>query len=127
METISKVLTKRLRKLMPLLIKEDQTCGVLGRNIQENLMVVRDTIDYVNFNKKEAAMISVDQEKAFDRIEWRYMYAIMDKMGIPSGFIDWIKILHSNPMISINVNNFHSEPFRVTRGIRQDCPLSPLL
>ena len=48
-------------------------------------------------------------------------------MGIPSGFIDWINILYSNPMISINVNNFHSEPFRVTRGIRQGCPLSPLL
>ena len=65
---------------MPSLVNEDQTCGVHGRNIQENLMVLRDVIDYVNLYNKDAAFISIDQEKAFDRIEWRYMYAIMNKL-----------------------------------------------
>ena len=124
---ISKVLTKRLRKLMPSLINEEQTCGVQGRNIQDNLMVLRDITDYVNINNKKAAILSIDQEKAFDRIEWRYMHAIMNKMGIPYGLRLWIKILYSNPMVTINCNNFLTEPFSATRGIRQGCSLSPLL
>ena len=73
---ISKVLTKRLRKLMPNLINEDQTCGVHGRSIQDKLMVLRDVIDYTTLYNKEAAIISIDQEKAFDRIEWCYLFSI---------------------------------------------------
>lgn len=124
---ISKVLTKRLGKLMPDLINEDQTSGVQGRNIQDNLMILRDTVDFINMYNKKGAIICVDQEKAFDRIEWRYLHAMMDKMGIPSGLKHWIKILYSNPLVVINVNNFLTEPFSATRGIRQGCPLSPLL
>ena len=124
---IAKLVTKRISKLMPFVIAEDQTCGVKGRHIQDNLMILRDTIDYVNFYNKEAAIISIDQEKAFDRIEWRYMYAMMEKMGIPFVLQEWVHIFYSNPMFSVNVNNFLTEPCAVTRGIRQGCPLSPLL
>jgi hypothetical protein len=124
---ISKLITKRLRIILPNLINEDQTCGVQGRNIQDNLMILRDVIDYVNLHNKEAAIVSIDQEKAFDRIEWKYMFAMMQKMGIPEFVRRWIEILYSNPTVTINVNNFITEPFQATRGIRQGCPLSPLL
>ena len=124
---ISKVLTNRLRKVMPTLIGEEQTCGVHGRNIHNNLMILRDVVDDINYNGKKAAVLSIDQEKAFDKIEWRYMYEIMGKLGIPDGLIDWIKMLYNHPMSCVIVNNFIGEPFSVTRGIRQGCPLSPLL
>ena len=124
---ISKVLTKRLRKLMPNLINEDQTCGVNGRSIQDNLMVLRYVIDYATLYNKEAAIISIDQEKAFDRIEWCYLFSIMKKMGVPPGLIQWITILYNNPMFTVNVNNFFTKSSKATRGIRQGCPLSPLL
>ena len=51
----------------------------------------------------------------------------MDKMGIPSTLIKWIKVLYSNPYCSIILNNFIGAPLKVERGIRQGCPLSPLL
>ena len=51
---------------MPDLIGEEQTCGVHGRNIHNNLMILRDTIDYVNCNNIEAEPLCIDQEKAFD-------------------------------------------------------------
>ena len=41
--------------------------------------------------------------------------------------IEWTRILYQNPLVSINVNNHFTEPFRAERGIRQGCPLSPLL
>ena len=124
---IAKVLTNRFQKIMPEIIQEEQTCGVKGRNIHDNLMILRDTVDYVNNENIQTAMLSIDQEKAFDRIEWNYLYSVMEKMGIPVELIKWIKIMYSNPVSAIIVNNFITEPFSVTRGIRQGCPLSPLL
>ena len=124
---IAKTLSKRLQKIMPYIVNDDQTCGVKGRNINDNLLILRDVIDYVNYSNKHAAILGLDQEKAFDRIEWKYMYSIMEKMGIPDIFIHWIKILYQKPMSAIIVNNFITEPFCVSRGIRQGCPLFPLL
>ena len=83
---LSKVITNRLKLVMPLLIGEEQTCGVVGRKIQDNLMVLRDVIDYVNLENLEAALISIDQEKAFDRISWNYMFTVMTKNGDSSVF-----------------------------------------
>ena len=124
---IAKALTNRLQKIMPEIIQEEQTCGVKGRNIHDNLMILRDTVDYVNNENIQTAMLSIDQEKAFYRIEWNYLYSVMEKMGIPVELIKWIKIMYSNPVSAIIVNNFITEPFSVTRGIRQGWSLSPLL
>ena len=124
---LSKVITNRLKRIMPFIIGEEQTCGVASRNIQDNIMFLRDVIDFANWNNLEACLLSIDQEKAFDRISWVYMFAVMEKMGIPSTLIKWIKVLYSNPYCSIILNNFIGAPLKVERGIRQGCPLSPLL
>ena len=124
---LSKVITNRMKLIMPLLVGEEQTCGVVGRNIHDNLMVLRDTIDYVELDNSEAALISIDQEKAFDRISWKYLFTVLTKMGIPSNLIKWIKLLYSNPNCNIIVNNFIGSPVKVSRWIRQGSPLSPLL
>ena len=81
---ISKVLTKRLRKLIQSVIDEDQTCGVQGRNIQENVTVLRDVIDYVNMYNKNVAIISIDKDNSI----WSFRMALyiyicyMDQMGV---------------------------------------------
>ena len=107
---------------MPLIIAEDQSCGVKGRNIQDNLMTLRDSIYCINNENKQGALLCIDQEKAFDRIEWNYLFGIMGKMGIPQSLINWVNILYSNPCSSVLINQFITEPFCVTRGIRQGCP-----
>ena len=83
---IAKALNKRLSKIMPLLIKEEQTCGVKRRNIQLSLMTIIDTIDYINLNNGKAAIVNIDQEKAFDRIEWRYIVCNDGEDGDPCQF-----------------------------------------
>ena len=90
---ISKVITNRLEMIMPDITGENRTCGVPERNIHDNLSILRDGIYYINFNNLEGGIMSIDQEKAFDRIDWIYVYSIMEKMGIPAGLIQWCKLL----------------------------------
>ena len=79
---LSKVITNRLKIIMPILVGEEQTCGVPDRKIHDNLMILWDVVDYINWDNLEGALISIDQEKAFDSINWNYMFKIMTKMGV---------------------------------------------
>ena len=124
---VSKAITNRLNKIMPCSIAEEQTCGVANRKIHDNLMILRDTIDYINWNNLEAAIVSIDQDKAFDRINWNYMFNIMRKMGIPNKLIEWVKLLYHNPTSHIILKIFIGSPLKISRGIRRGCTLSPLL
>lgn len=58
------------------------------------------------------------REKAFDRIEWRYLF---------DGYNKWIKLLDNDPQAEIITNNQISKLFNLSRGTRQEFPLSPLL
>ena len=92
---------------MPTIIVGNQTCGVPGRNIHDNLMILRDCIDYINFNDIGNGVVSIDQERAFDRIECEYVYSIMGENGYfpHTGLIQWCKLIYSNPVSQVIVNN----------------------
>ena len=58
----TKALSNRLCKVLPLILSKDQTCGVPGHCIFENLFLMCDTIDYVRAKNLSAAIVSLDQE-----------------------------------------------------------------
>lgn len=55
------------------------------------------------------------------------MFCTLEKFGFGYKFISWAKQLYVDPISSVRTNNISSEPFSVSRGTRQGCPLSPLL
>ena len=63
----TKALSNKIRKVLPNILSEDQTYGIRGHSIFENLFLLWDTIDFVRLKQLPAAIISLDQEKAFDR------------------------------------------------------------
>ena len=70
-----------------MVVGKDQTCGVPGRFIGENIALLRDIVDYASFSNIPAAILSLDQEKAFDRVDWSFMLATLSKMGFGPFFL----------------------------------------
>lgn len=125
----AKIITNRLRPFMGNLIGGEQFCSVQGRDIQKAIRLLDDTIFYAESEKQPLIVLSIDQQQAFDRVEWDFMFLVLEKLGLPQQFIGIIKAIYSktNVRSNINVNGFISKSINITRGIRQGCPLSALL
>ena len=123
---ISKILAIRLQPLLFKIISPSQFC-IKERNISECTNKIRDHLFYCGSNNVTGAIVNLDWEKAFDRVNWNLLFKIMRKMGFPPFIINWIIILHTNIESVCLVNGNLSVPFNIERGVRQGCPLSMLL
>ena len=123
----ARALAGRLLKVLQFVVHRDQTCGVKGRFIGENVALLRDVVRFTEETDLAAVILSLDQEKAFDRVDWGFLVSTLDHMGFGPSFIAWVKLLYSDIRSSILINGYASDFFWPTRGVRQGCPLSPLL
>jgi len=69
----------------------------------------------------------VDQEKAYDKVSWKFMFEVLKRFGLPKRFIEMVKVLYTNPESCFNVNGELTRFIFIMRGVRQGCPRSLLL
>ncbi|KAM7298415.1 hypothetical protein ISCGN_019010 [Ixodes scapularis] len=124
---VASLLVSRLRTVMPHVVSPVQTCSVPGRNIFSSLSLTRDLFSYANFTHLSGACVSLDQAKAFDRVEHSYLFEVLRAFRFPETFISLLQSLYSGLTGHLQVNGCLLPPFPVSRGVRQGCPLSPLL
>jgi len=115
----TKVLANRLRKVILLILSEDQTCSILDRSIFENLFLISNTIDYVNHKQLLAAVISLDQEKAFDRVNHGFLQRVLAKFNFGPGFRQWINIVYTDISSQVINNGWLSLSFKLEREARR--------
>ena len=72
-------------------------------------------------------IISIDAEKAFDKIQQQLMIKSLQKAGIEGTYLNIIKAIYDKPTANIILNGEKLKAFPLKSGIRQGCPLSPLL
>lgn len=60
-------------------------------------------------------------------MDWAFLLAVLRRMGFGPSFISWVKLLYTDIRSAILVNGYISDCFYPSRGVRQGCPLSPLL
>ena len=120
----SRVIAGQLLKVINLVVNKDQTCGVPGRFI---VAFLRDVVDYATLCDVPVAILSLNQEKAFDRVEWPFLHKTLRAMGFGDSFVNWVNLFYCNIRSSVNVNGYLSQPFSLFCGVRQRRPLSPLL
>ena len=123
----SKVMTERLKTVMDSIVHEDQTCGVVCLTIFSNLHLVRDALDMIAVTNEPAILVSLDQEKAFDRVDHDSLLNVLSKLGFGPDFCRWVRLFYTNVFSRVICNGNLTRPIFLGRGVRQGCSLSPLL
>lgn len=121
---LAKVFSNRLKEYLSFLIQENQTYCVPKRTIMDNLFLLRDVIDLACMDNQDIGIFSIDQEKAFDRVDHGYLFNTLKAFGIGEFFLSGIKLLYTEASAMLKVGGGLSQPVQINRGIRQGCPLS---
>lgn len=129
--SITKLLTGVINnRLMPIFqecIGPHQTGFMPGRSIFDNIKLAQSAIDVAQQRGSPLFMIFLDQVKAYDRVDYKYLWKILWKYGVPEGVIGCIRGLYEAATNTVNVNGFETDPFPMEGGVRQGDPLSCLL
>jgi hypothetical protein len=124
---ISKVLINRIRLIINRLVNVNQTSAVPGRSVLHNMSSIRDIMAYYKETNRDLYILTVDQAKAFDRVEHSFLHRVIDKFGFGTGFTRWIRLLYTDISSKVLVNRYLTDSFSVQRSVRQGCSLSPAL
>lgn len=124
---ITKVLSNRLRLILPELVSSQQTAFTRDRHIAENFLATREILQHVTSSGRKAIFAKIDFAKAFDSIDWAFLLDVMRARGFPTRWIGWIQTILASSQSRIVINGEHSEYFTHKRGLRQGDPISPML
>ena len=72
-------------------------------------------------------ILSIDAEKAFDKIQHPFLIKTLEKVGIEGTYLNIIKAIYEKPTANIILNGEKLRAFPLRSGTRQECPLSPLM
>ena len=124
---IAKMLAIRLQEVLPSIINDDQSGYLKGRYIGQNIRILEDVSFFTQSNNLPGILLSIDFEKAFDSINWNFLFNTLQHVNFGNIFINYIKTMYNDIQSTILNNGSTGSYFKLQRGVRQGCPLSAFL
>ena len=123
----TKAIAGRIKMTLNNLIARDQTGFLKNRYIGENIRLILDMIEICHNRKIPGLIFFLDFEKAFDSVEWSFLYKALEYFNFGPMLRHWVEAFYTD-VSCCTINNGHtSRFFSLERGMRQGCPLSPYL
>jgi len=124
---IAKTIANQLKPILSCHIFPEQFSFLHNRKIHEAIHTAQEALYCMKSKNLKGAILKIDLAKDFDRVSWNYIKMILTHLGFPPPFINWIMCCITMTSFSALINVSSSYFFHEEHGLRQDCPLSPLL
>lgn len=124
----TKILANRLHAVVGDLLGAGQVACTVNQSCSTNLIDVRTIIAKAAESKRfKGFLLSVDLEKAFDKVNHVFLWKVLEKFGVPERFINCIKNLYESATSRIIFNGILTSDVKIGSSVRQGCPLSMVL
>jgi len=124
---ISKIIAERMKAVLNSFISNHQHAFLKDRNILDAVAMTRECLFSIITKNIDASILKIDLTKAYDCVDWGFLRILLAKIGLRSQCINWIMACIENVKYAVIINGIPSSFFKAERGLRQGCPLSPLL
>ena len=124
---LSGIHCSRLRRILHTVIPNEQTGFVPNRSITENIIMLQDAIHFSKRHHPSSIIVALDFAKAYDRVQWQVMIAILKRMGFGPKWLRTISTMYKERSARLSINDELTPHFPIQRGVLQGDPLSPAL
>jgi hypothetical protein len=121
-------MANRIQQHIRKIIHHEQVSFIPGMEGWFNIHKSINVIQHSNRSKdKNHLIISIDSEKAFNNIQHHFVIKALRKLALEGMYLNIVKAIYDKPTANIILNGEKLKPFPFKSGLRQGCPLSPLL